>query len=198
MKIRIVALLLASATLLFANSQLFMGMRNQRFLFSGIQYRAYGVAYEQSLFNQDPDQQHGSLGLFAEYTLPLSVTLWYAVYGGMQYDADYYDYGGEVGMVWDAFDYFGLKARYRPFYDSDLGTHYGYLVQLQTFPFKEVGFYAGLKNMPDYRDVERRVFGGMLFDVGRLEVYPEISTPVHGSFEWTRVQLNFIYHCDFH
>ena len=53
MKIRIVALLLASATLLFANSQFFMGMRNQRFLFAGIQYGAYGVAYEQSLFNQD-------------------------------------------------------------------------------------------------------------------------------------------------
>jgi hypothetical protein len=30
-----------------------------------------------------------------------------------------------------------------------------------------------------------------------LGVYPEISTPVHGSFEWTRVQLNFIYRYDF-
>jgi hypothetical protein len=123
--------------------------------------------------------------------------LWYVLYGGMQYDMDYYDYGGELSLLWAPHAYFQIKARYRPFYDSDLGTRYGYLIQLQSFPFEDVGFYAGFKNMPDYRNVERRFFGGMLFDVGRLGVYSEISTPVHGSFEWTRVQLNFIYRYDF-
>ena len=193
----VVVLLMFSATLLFANNQFFMGMRNQRFLFAGVQHGSYGVAYEQSLFNQDPEQQHGCLGLFAEYSLPLSMKLWYVLYGGMQYDMDYYDYGGELSLLWAPHAYFQIKARYRPFYDSDLGTHYGYLVQLQSAPFEDVGFYVGFKNMPDYRNVERRFFGGMLFEVGRLGVYPEISTPVHGSFEWARVQLNFIYRYDF-
>lgn len=197
MKKNIVFLLVASVTLLFANSSFFTGMRNQRFMFVGVQHGSYGAAYEQSVFNQDPEQQHGKIGLFAEYSLPLSMTLWYILYGGMQYDLDYYDYGGEVSMLWTFRTCAQIRVRYRPFYDSDLGVHQGYLLQLQLSPFEDVGFYVGLKNMPDYRDVERRFFGGVMFDVGRLGVYPEVSTPVHGSFEWTRVNLNFVYRYNF-
>ena len=192
-----IILLFASATFLFANNLFFTGMRNQRFLYVGAQHGSYGVAYEQSMFNQDPEQQYGRIGLFAEYSLPLSVTLWYILYGGMRYDLDYYDYGGEIFLLWTPRAYFQIRGQYRPFYDSDLGVRHGFLVLLQSFPFEDVGFYVGFKNMPDYRNVERRFFGGVLFDVGRLLVYPEISTPVRGSFEWTRVNLNFVYRCDF-
>ncbi|MBR5413425.1 MAG: hypothetical protein IK114_10370 [Fibrobacter sp.] len=197
MKKAFICLLLAVVSAFPVDGEFFVGMRNQRFLFTGLQHGPYGVVYEQSLLNQDPEQQHGRLWLYAEYSLPLSVTLWYALYGEMQYDLDYYEYGGELALQWAPKKFFQLKVCYRPFYDSDYLVKHGYLLKLYSQPFKDVGFFVGVKNMPDYRNVERRFFGGALFDVGRLVVYPEISTPVHGSFEWTRVNLNFVYRYDF-
>ena len=190
--------LLLTATVVFSASQsFFVGMRNQRFLFVGAQWGSYGVLVEQSMYNQDPELQHGQIGVYAEYMLPCSMTLWYFLYGGMQYDLDFYEYGGELALLWAPQKFFQVKGRYRPFYDSDYQLKYGYLLQLQSYPFEEVGFYAGIKNMPDYRNVERRYFGGILFDVGRLSVSPEFSTPIHGSFEWTRIHVNFIYRYDY-
>jgi hypothetical protein len=192
-----IGLLLGLFSELFAGNSFFMGMRNQRFLFVGVQHNSYGFAFEQSLFNQDPEQQHGRIVAYTQYSLPISVTLWYILFGGMQYDQDYYEYGGEVAVLWAPQRYFQVRGRFQPFYDSGYHTKYGYLLQLQSYPFKEVGLYAGIKNIPDYRSVERRYFGGLLFDVGRLSVCPEISTPIHGSFEWTRMNLSFIYRFDF-
>lgn len=184
-------------TVVFSASQsFFVGMRNQRFLFAGAQRGSYGVLVEQTVYNQDPELQHGRIGAYAEYMLPGSMTLWYYLYGGMQYDLDFYDYGGGLSLLWAPRNFFQVKGYYQPFYDSDYQLKYGYLLQLQSYPFEDVGFYAGIKNMPDYRNVERRYFGGMFFDVGRLSVSPELSTPIHGSFEWTRIQVNFVYRYD--
>ena len=83
---------------------------------------------------------------------------------------------------------------YQPYYDSDLEISHGYSVALSLFPLSEVGVTGGIRNIPDYRETERRVFAGLVFDTPHLLLQPIISTPLRsGAKSVTRLTINFVY-----
>jgi len=192
---KILALILCSITILCAEPLFFGGLRNQRYAFVGVQFQdRFGIAFEESLFNQDFDWQHGRLALFSQYSMPLGFEIEYALFAGMQYDQSFYDYGSQASLNWTVPNkMIAITGIFQPMYDSDLGMDLAYCAQLLVKPFKDIGFYFGERNIPDFRKVEDRFFGGMLFELERISVLAEISTPVNESIEWTRVGASFIY-----
>lgn len=177
-----------------SESHILVGMRNQRYAMAGAQYKRFGVVLEQSLFNQDIDLQYGRIVAFANYVLPLYSDIQFALYAGTQYGRQYYDFGSRVMLDVDAIPHIlRLSGTYQPFWDKELGTRHGFRYQFAIIAMDEIQLYAGLKNIPDYRETERRYVGGVVFDVGYLSVTPEISIPVNGSFEWTRISVGFVY-----
>lgn len=176
------------------NSSVFVGMQNQKYLFAGVDFKSNGFVLTQSLFNQDPDQQYGRLAVFANYKLSFCSELQFLLYSGTQYKHDYYDFGSRFTLLIQPFpNILQVTGIYQPFYDSELKGEHGYQFQITAIPLEEVQLFLGLKNIPDYRDVEQRYLAGATFKVRNLRVSPEISTPIKGSFEWTRINVNFVY-----
>lgn len=194
-KVILVALLLCYVNL-FANDSFsyLIGMRNNRYVFAGVEYVArFGIAVENSVFTQGTEKQYVRVAPYYRWSLGEGLVGSYALYTGMRYDRDYYDVGARVDVLWHHYRYLQVVGTLMPFYDSFLKGLVGYQAYAQTFPLKEIGVFAGAKNLPDFRDVERRFMGGLVFESGRLCVRPELSVPMTGETHLTRVSLFFVY-----
>lgn len=193
-------IIITSALFIYANgttSALF-GMRNSNYGFMGIQKNCWGLVYENSLMVQKPKLQYGRVAAFYNTELPFDLSINYALYGGMRYDQEFYDYGSRISVTWEILhQYLSLTGTWQPFYDSDYGFHYGYLAGLKTFVLPEIGLFANFKNLPEYRNIERRAEGGLIFKSGNLMVAPQISTPIDGQTRLTRVSVSFLYKLPF-
>lgn len=177
------------------STAIFAGMRNNRYAFAGMQAKSgFGIAFENSVLVQKVDIQYARLAVFYAKELPFNLSVNYAFYGGMRYDKEFYDFGSRISALWKVHErYLQLNAMLQPFYDSDLGDLYGYLAGFRTFILPEVALFANFKNIPEYRDVERRIEGGLLFETNHLSVAPQISTPLSGDHPLTRVSVSFLY-----
>ena len=186
------------ALLAFSSAQgssYFLGLRNSKYALIGVESKYHvGMAVENSLFIDDMHLQYAQLALFYNFSLPFSFKGHYAVYGGSRYNQDFYDYGARIQLEWEPIRrLFQIGGAFQPFYDSDLERKYGYKVWAQSVFFDDVGIYGGIKNIPDFRDTENRFFGGVVFDLPKLKLYPEVSKPINGSFYTTRITVSFIY-----
>lgn len=197
---KILWIIFASALFIYANgttSALF-GMRNSNYAFLGIQKDCWGFAYENSVLVQKPKLQYSRVAAFYSTELPFDISVNYALYGGMRYDQEFYDYGSRISTTWGFHpQYFLLTGTWQPFYDSGYGFHYGYSAGFKTFLLPEIGFFANFKNLPEYRNIERRAEGGLIFKSGNLMVAPQISTPIDGQTPLTRVSVSFLYKLPF-
>lgn len=194
-KIQCIVMLFLVVSLYANNSFSFlMGMRNDRYVFVGVEYASrFGLAVENSMFTQGTEKQYIRVSPFYRWNIDDSFEGSYALYYGMRYDRDYFDVGARVDVLWRHYRYLQVGGTLMPFYDSFLKGLVGYQAYAQTFPLKEIGVFAGAKNLPDFRDVERRFMGGLVFESGRLCVRPELSVPMTGETHLTRVSLFFVY-----
>lgn len=196
MKKVLLILLMFSLTIMAEKpSNILAGMRNGRYAFVGLQTKYdIGFAVESSVHVQKPEIQYGRGILFYTAELPYEISLDYALYAGMRYDQEFYDFGSRFSVLYKLHSrYLHLNGVLQPFYDSDYDGHVGYLVGARTFFLPEVALFASFKNLPEIRAVERRVSGGLLFETQHLSVMPELSMPINGEIQLTRVSISFLY-----
>lgn len=188
-----IVLLALSASL--AQTPYILGMDNTKYAYVGIQpFGNFGLVYENSVFVQDVELQYGRIALFYAFEQFPYIKGSYAFFYGMRYNFDYYDFGAELDVAYYVHSkYLQIKGALQPRYDSDAKGMLGYSISAQTMPLGEVGLFFGYKNLPEYRDVERRVFAGLAFETPRLKVMPEISAPVSSGLATTRVSVSFVY-----
>ena len=195
MRCFLVLLFLLCSTAFAQGTTYFLGIRQSKYGYVGVQpFRHWGVRYDNSLFSQSVEYQYGRLALFYSFDTPFNMRGTYSFFYGMRYNQDYYDWGGELNCTLALHPkYFRINGILQPKYDSDIKEMVGYSVSLQTLPLQEVGLLMGFRNLPDFRDVERRAFVGMIFETERLKVVPEVSTPIATKMESTRVAISFVY-----
>lgn len=171
-----------------------MGMRNNRYVFAGVEYAArFGIAVENSVFTQGTEKQYIRVEPFYRWNLGEGLVGNYALYAGMRYDQDYYDVGARLDVLWQHYRYLQVGGSLMPFYDSSLKGLVGYQAYVQSFLLKEIGVFVGAKNLPDFRNVERRYMAGLEIESGNLSVRPEVSVPMNGETHLSRVSLFFVY-----
>lgn len=192
---KILIIILLALNFLFAQTSYVLGMRNSKYAYAGIQpFRNFGMAYENSVFVQDVELQYGRIALFYVFEHFPYIAGSYAFFYGMRYNYDYYDFGAELDVAYYVHPkYLQIKGVLQPRYDSDAKKMLGFSILVKTMPFGEIGFFGGCKNLPEFRDVERRLFAGLAFETPRLKVTPEISAPISSSLAATRVSVSFIY-----
>ena len=173
----------------------FLGMQNSKYAYVGVRpFKHWGVLYKNSVFAQDVELQYGRLAVFSVFSSNINLSGEYFFFGGMRFNGDYYDVGSELDLRYTLYSrYLILRGVLQPRYDSEIGRMLGYSISAQTMPLEEIGLLAGFKNLPEYRDVERRVFVGLAFESGHLKVEPELSVPLEMDMERTRVSISFIY-----
>lgn len=195
MKIFLVILLFALSVSFAQGPSYILGMRNSKYAYAGIKpFQSWGLAYENSVFAQDLELQYGRIALFYVFEIPLGISGSYAFFYGMRYNFDYYDFGAELDLKYNIHPrYLQIKGTLQPRYDSDAKEMMGYSILIQTILLEEVGLFAGFKNLPEYRDVERRLFAGVAFETAHLKIFPEISMPVATNFATTRASISFLY-----
>lgn len=193
--------LLAIVSFSFAlDGSYLIGMRSSKYGFIGYESsNNWGFAVENSLFVQDMDLQYARLAAFYRFSLHSRVNGHYAIFAGSRYNQDYYDFGSMLSLDLTIIKrYFDVQGTISPIYDSDAKLDYVYSVSAQTMLLQEVGLFGGFKNIPDYRNPEKRIFGGLVFDTRHLILKPEISTPFKADARSnTRVSVNFIYKAPF-
>ena len=194
-KIQCFIMLLLTVSL-YANDSFsyLLGMRNDRYAFVGVEYVSrFGLAVENSMYTMGTEKQYIRFAPYYRWNIDDSFEGCYALYYGMRYDQDYFDVGARVDVLWQRYRYLQIGGTWMPFYDSFLKGLMGYQMYVQSFPLKEIGVFAGAKNLPDFRDVERRFIGGLVFESGRLCVRPELSVPMTRETHLTRVSIFFVY-----
>lgn len=176
-------------------SSYFMGMTNSSYIFIGTEFfNRIGIAAEHSVFTQGAEKQYVRIAPFYRFHLPYEFYGSYALFSGMRYDKGYYDFGARLDLSWNIWNrLMQVSGTYQPFYDSFIGLKNGYRLALQSIFSQHVGLFVGLKNIPDFRAVERRFCGGLIFDTPNISVKPEISVPTDGGTHLTRVSVSFVY-----
>lgn len=178
------------------NTHYFLGVQNSKYAFAGIENpNRFGFSIKNSLFVEDLEYQYVRAAIFYNFQLPFNIGGRYTLYSGIRYNRDFYDFGGNLHLKWNVFDkLLQIESSFLSYYDSDLGRKICYLVGIQTMFLKEIGVFAGFKNIPEYRDSEQRIYGGLVFDVPRILVKPEISIPINNEWETTtRISISFTY-----
>ncbi len=172
-----------------------LGLRNTHYAFVGVEYAdKLGFVVMNSVASQGLEKQYVRGGPFYEWTLPFEIRGAYGIYAGMRYDRVFYDYGASINARWNALHrYLLFYGALQPFYDSDLGDHLGYEFAVECFFTNEVGVFWEIKNMPEFRDVERRTSIGLLFDTGSLYLKPELSMPINNDTHLIRLNVFFVY-----
>lgn len=187
-------LLFASSIFASSNFAYLLGMRNNRYVFIGVEYdNVWGFIVENSVFTQGTEKQYIRVAPYYAWALPGNITGSYTLYTGMRYDKDYYDFGARIDALWAPIQYMQLGGAFNPFYDSFLKEKIGYEFFLQSYITKELGIFAGFKNIPYFRDTERRIMGGFTIKTGNILVRPELSLPPNNGSHLSRVSLYFIY-----
>lgn len=184
-----------AADLQSSNIEAFLGMRNNRYAFLGVDWnKRFGMAIENSVLVQKLNLQYVRIAPFYHRELKHRLDVSYTIYAGTRYDREFYDFGSRLGATFKIHPRFLLlDGIVQPFYDSDMGRNIGYLFEGKSFLIPEVALYANYKNLPEYRALEHRVSVGLQFSVNNLTVKPELSTPTDWEMQWTRVSVSFLY-----
>lgn len=195
MKKLLVIFLLLTTCVFAREANYFLGFQNSKYAFVGIEtpYR-FGIAIKNSVFVEQIEFQYVRAAIFYNFFAPFGLSGQYRLYSGIRYNKDYYDIGGIVDLQWKlVVNLLQVSGSFLSNYDSDLGVKEAYCVELQITPFREIGLFAGMKNLPEYRNTEQRVYGGIVFDVPHMLVKPEISVPTNSELAATRVSVSFVY-----
>lgn len=177
------------------NPAFFGGIEKSHYAFIGMEFLSrLGFAIENSVFTQGIEKQYIRSVIFYKWRILSHLHGSYTLFYGTRYDNDYYDAGAKVDLSLAIHPRFlHLCGAIQPFYDSFFGYNTGYQICAQSFVFQEIGFYGGFRNIPDYRDIERRIFAGISINSGNIIVLPELSLPTSRKTHLIRLSVNFIY-----
>lgn len=196
MKIR----LLLICSLLFISSSFasyyMLGMRNSKYAYAAYENtRHWGVALENSIFVEEVELQYARAAAFYTFYLNFGLEGAYTLYYGRRYNGVFYDVGAMLTLNYNIVGrLLQIGGTFQPFYDSDLKSRNAYNAWVQAIPLDEVGLFLGIKNQAEYRDLERRAYVGVVFDLPHIVLKPEVSTPLEkGCKSTTRITVNFIY-----
>ena len=192
---KITLFILLSSMFIFASPlEYLLGYRNSKYALVGIENDKIGFALENSTFSQDLEFQYARAIAFYKFNLTQTISGKYALYSGLRYNKDFFDIGCFGEFNWNIFKkYLQVSGNIQPYYDSDLGHKFAYSTYLQTIPLSEVGLYAGVRNTPEYRDTDKRFFGGIVIKTSNIQIKPEVSIQKNFNAEFARVSVNFIY-----
>lgn len=201
---KILLFLLACALVSFANEgsssnkEIFAGMKNSRYAFVGGSYKNFGLSLESSIFVQKANQQYGRIAAFYKSPLAFNLNVYYALFAGIRYDGAYYDVGGKLNINGSWIENrIGLDATMQISNDSEIGTIYAYELRGILRILSETALFAGTRTIPEFRMKEHRGFAGISFTSGNLSVCPEVSIPLSGKLQLSRISVSFIYKTPF-
>lgn len=191
MKKSIVVLILLLAQSLMA--QVYLGLRDSRYAGIGYVFSSkYDLKIEQSIYPEDLEYQYFRLNanaIFSSANLMLSYKLYY----GLLYNRDYYDVGGNFRIAYDFMKRLNTYADLNPHYDSGYSYKMNYGFGLKVRVYKGAGLVAGYSTIPEYRQSEKRIRAGLIFEENTLSVSPMISLPAEKELTTMRVLVSINY-----
>lgn len=175
---RILTTIFALTAAMSLSAQFTIGVRDTRYPFLKYRFlKHFDAKVEHSVYSEKWKYQYVRLYLGADYSVS-KFTFRAEPYFGTTYGDVYYSTGAYVGATARPIDIIGLEAAVVPHYDSGLGytTCYNFRAGVNIIP--QLAVQVGFTNRPEYRLPERRLRAGLHFEVGKLNVTPELSIPV--------------------
>jgi hypothetical protein len=180
--------------------KLIMGVRNTNFAFIGYQsHRNWNVRLENSMFVRQLSWQHARV--YGEYTKQwdkMGLEASVEPYVGSNYSGQFYDTGLWLGLTKKLGNKTVLNASIIPAYDSGKGYRTYYESFLSYALLNEVALKLKFTNFPEYRNPEKRICIGLVFDSGNLQINPEITIPTEGDVRTSRINISFQYELRLH
>lgn len=191
MKNGVVVLILLLAQSLMA--QIYLGLRDNRYASIGYIFSSkYDVNIEQSMYPEDLGFQYVRLNANANFSA-VNLMLCYKLYYGLLYNYDYYDVGGDFRVGYNFIKRFDAYVDVNPHYDSGYSYKTNYGFGLKAKVYKGAGVVAGYSTIPEYRQSEKRIRVGLVFEENTLSVSPVVSLPAKRDIMTTRVLVSINY-----
>lgn len=176
-----------------AISQVFIGLRDSRYVRIGYEYARYWSAtLEHSVYAEKIGFQKIRAYLGFHYTWK-NLSLSCQPYASTLWNADYQDYGVLVSADYRLFSLLKLGATLNPHYDSGYGYTTCFSAEAQVHIYKALSVAACYTTIPEYRLSEKRVKFGLDITVQRLSVTPLLSIPVGDGVKSLRISCNLNY-----
>lgn len=179
------------------SQSLILGVKNTRIAIAGYELSCkLGLLIENTMYVQDVKSQYIRLALFYKKDLQYKVNAGLFAFYGQRYNHDYYDLGVRLFTDWH-WKVFAFSGALQPLYDSEMKYHTCYSVAVNGYVFSDFAVAIEFKNIPEYRNVEKRASFGLLFDTPVLKVKPEVSIPLTNEEQLTRISISLLYNHKF-
>ncbi len=175
-------------------AQFGVGLRDTRYVNVNYTFKnRMGIELEHSVFSEKFKYQHVRLSGF--YSLPVkNFEFQVKPYFGTLYCGDYYDLGAFVNARYRVLKPLVLCGTFNPHYDSGFEYKTCFMLGAECNVYKDLSVVAQYTTIPEYRQSEKRIRGGLKFDVEHLWVQPMISIPVEsGKTKSVRVSVSMGY-----
>ena len=172
---------------------IFVGLRNNKYVFLGYQAKYWSVGLENTLWIRNPEEQYiRANGGFRHDTGMWGLNFSADAFAGANYTGRYFDCGLRIGVD-KAIGRVEFGAGIMPLYDSGIGYNTCYTVHAACRIVQEASVVVDVTNIPEYRMVEHRIVPGFLFRARKLWIRPELSIPLNDNIQFTRVLVSFRY-----
>lgn len=179
------------------SQSLILGVKNTRIAILGYELPCkMGLLLENSMYVEDVKLQYIRAALFYKFNLLRNINGGIFAYYGQRYNNDYYDLGTRFFVDWH-WKIFVFSGALQPLYDSEMKYYTCYSATVNGYILSDLALTIGFKNIPEYRNVEKRAAFGLLFDTPVLKVHPQVSFPITNEEQLTRISISFIYYHKF-
>lgn len=169
------------------HAQFFLGTRESSYLQAGYRHNSHWqVTGEFSVFSDLAKRQYARLILGYDTFSVSNLSLSFHTYYGTSFCQSFYNLGLLFHFSYSlpTKSHTTLYATFNPAYDSDLHYETYFTTGFIQHLFKALSFRSEYTTIPEYRMSERRIRFGLQFclaskDLGKLQVSPLISIPIH-------------------
>lgn len=175
-------------------AQIGIGLRDSKFAHISYSFKNhYSIKIEHSIFSGKIETQY-IRGIFSSnYLITDKIHFMGEVYYGTPYNITYYNCGGKLSANLLVTDRISIYATVNPHYDSYF--HYITCYKIGSF-YKlnsELDIFTCYSTIPEFRQKEKRLNGGLSFHVKNLKIWPYLSLPLETPIKSIRVLVNFNY-----
>lgn len=189
---RIYILIVLFYIILPLKSQVYLGMRDNRFGFVGYNFsNNITVSLEHSVFSEKLNYQQIK-ALFGYNRNYNHLLLDANIYGGLNY-SNYWISGVKLKGIYELIDKFKFKGVINPHYDSGYKFSFCYELGILYDIHNDIALLLQYTDIPVYRMSEKSFQIGALIRVKNLSVQPILSIPQHGLKRDIRVLNSFKY-----
>lgn len=188
--------LLCVMSAITVSAQWSVGMRDNRYVYGQYLLKShYLFKVEESVFSQKISSQY--LRAYVGYRGTVNQVIEYTgtAYYGHTYGSYFYSAGARVDLRYGFCKRLFVEGSLNPHYDSGYGYNTAFKVEAGASLSSAINLMAGYTTIPQFRECEKRVYGGFDFHVGRLCVTPVFSLPAadFSEIKNLRVQMGFEY-----